>query len=95
MRQCLIDTLHSWRLAASAPATVRLLFPWEPGTSTAAPGRGSLDKEIMRMVIRSHLDEIRSCYEIALAAGGTLTGRVMVQFTIAADGNVIASLIQN
>jgi len=57
--------------------------------------RGNLDKEIIRRIIRRHLNEVKYCYEQELAHRPGLGGRVMVQFTIAASGQVIASTLQN
>jgi TonB family protein len=57
--------------------------------------RGSLDKEIIRRIIRRHINEVKYCYEQELTKKPTLGGRIMVQFTIAASGQVIASVLQN
>ncbi|HEY7370669.1 MAG TPA: AgmX/PglI C-terminal domain-containing protein [Polyangia bacterium] len=57
--------------------------------------RGNLDKEIVRRIIRRHINEVRYCYDQQLARFPGLRGRVMVQFTIAASGQVIASVLQN
>jgi TonB family protein len=57
--------------------------------------RGNLDKEIIRRIIRRHINEVRYCYEQELATKPALGGRVLVQFTIAASGEVIASVLQN
>jgi TonB family protein len=57
--------------------------------------RGSLDKEIIRRIIRRHINEIKYCYEQELTKKPDLGGRIMVQFTIAASGQVIASVLQN
>jgi TonB family protein len=57
--------------------------------------RGSLDKEIIRRIIARHLNEVRYCYEQELTKKPGLGGRVLVQFTIAASGQVIASVLQN
>jgi TonB family protein len=57
--------------------------------------RGSLDKEIIRRIIARHINEVRYCYEQELTKKPDLGGRVMVQFTIAASGQVIASVLQN
>jgi TonB family protein len=57
--------------------------------------RGSLDKEIIRRIIRRHINEIKYCYEQELTKKPELGGRIMVQFTIAASGQVIASVLQN
>ena len=56
---------------------------------------GDIDKQIVRSVIGPHVDEVKACYEPELAKRPTLGGRVMVQFTVAASGQVIASVLQN
>ncbi len=56
--------------------------------------RGSLDKEIIRRTVRRHLNEVRFCYEKALAAHPSIAGRVVVQFTIAPTGRVLVALLQ-
>jgi TonB family protein len=57
--------------------------------------RGSLDKEIIRRIIRRHLNEVQYCYEQELTRTPTLGGRITVQFTIAPSGQVVASLLKN
>jgi TonB family protein len=57
--------------------------------------RGSLDKEIIRRIIRRHINEVKYCYEQELTRKADLGGRVSVQFTIAATGQVVASVLQN
>jgi TonB family protein len=57
--------------------------------------RGSLDKEIIRRIIRRHINEVKYCYEQELTRKPELGGRVAVQFTIAANGQVVASVLQN
>jgi TonB family protein len=61
----------------------------------AASVRGSLDKEIIRRVIRRHIAEPKECYERQLARNPELGGRAVVQFTIAATGDVVASTLQD
>jgi TonB family protein len=63
--------------------------------ATNATVRGNLDKEIIRRIVRTHLNEIRYCYEQSLIRRPSLTGRVVVQFTIAPTGRVIASVLQS
>jgi hypothetical protein len=70
-----------------------------PKGPTIIPGvigehRGALDKEIIRRVVRTHLNEIRFCYSEALAKQPSLAGRVVVQFTIGGTGTVLASVLQ-
>jgi TonB family protein len=61
-----------------------------PGIATV---RGTLDKEIIRRIVRRHLNEVRFCYTQALAARPSLEGRLLVQFTIAPTGQVLASAL--
>jgi hypothetical protein len=63
-----------------------------PGTAQV---RGSLDKEIIRRIIRRHLNEVKFCYEKELMKKADLFGRVMIQFTISGTGQVVASVVQN
>ncbi|MDB4965706.1 MAG: putative abductin-like protein [Myxococcales bacterium] len=63
-----------------------------PGTAQV---RGSLDKEIIRRIIRRHLNEVRFCYEKELMHKQDLYGRIMIQFTISGNGQVVASVVQN
>jgi hypothetical protein len=55
--------------------------------------RGALDKGIIRRVVRAHLNEVRHCYNQGLVRDPMLAGRVAVQFTIAATGNVPAAVV--
>ncbi|HEX4462933.1 MAG TPA: AgmX/PglI C-terminal domain-containing protein, partial [Polyangia bacterium] len=63
-----------------------------PGTANV---RGALDKEIIRRVVRRHLNEVKFCYEKALIRQSSLSGRVTMQFTIGANGRVLASIVQS
>jgi hypothetical protein len=57
--------------------------------------RGSLDKEVIRRVIRMHLNEMKFCYEQQLLKRPDLFGRVVVQFTIAGTGAVLVAGVQS
>ncbi|MBI2897969.1 MAG: TonB family protein [Deltaproteobacteria bacterium] len=61
----------------------------------AAEVRGSLSKEVIRRVIRSHLNEIRFCYEHGAIGRPDLAGRVSVQFVISPSGAVTSSTISS
>jgi TonB family protein len=63
-----------------------------PGQATV---RGSLDREIIRRIIRRHINEVKDCYAQELRKRPYLGGRITVQFTIAASGQVIATKLQN
>ena len=55
---------------------------------------GSLDKEVIRAVIHSHLSDVKSCYDKALAAKPDLAGRLTVQFVVNKEGGVSAAVKQ-
>jgi TonB family protein len=57
--------------------------------------RGTLDKEIIRRVVRRHLNEVKFCYQQALTRRPTLEGRLVTQFTIAPTGQVLAAVVQS
>ena len=57
--------------------------------------RGGLDKEIIRRIVRQHVNEVRFCYEEALVRKPALAGRVVAQFTIAPTGKVLVSALQS
>jgi TonB family protein len=63
-----------------------------PGIPTV---RGSLDKEVIRRIVRHHLNEVKYCYEQELVRAPGLAGRVVVQFAIAPGGQVITSALQS
>jgi len=70
--------------------------PSPPRVATGAVEvRGDLDKELIRRVIQRHVNEIRFCYEKELATKPTLEGRLVVQFTIGASGEVLASIVRD
>jgi hypothetical protein len=54
---------------------------------------GSLDRDIIRRVVRSHVHEIRECYNAGLTADPELRGRVTIDFIIGGDGKVTSSVV--
>ncbi len=57
--------------------------------------RGSLDKELIRRIIRRHLNEVKFCYEKERTRNPRLQGRITIQFTITPTGAVAASIVQS
>lgn len=55
---------------------------------------GSLDKDIIRRVMRAHINEVRHCYNKGLASDPKLSGRVRVVYQIGAQGTVAAAIVQ-
>jgi TonB family protein len=92
------NTLGSWgpgrgpdtRLASRQPKKVRDVIP---GTLTFRGG--SLDKEIIRRVVRLHMNEVKYCYDQELVRNRGVEGRVSVQFIISGTGQVITSFVQS
>ena len=67
--------------------------PSEP--SKGLIGGGTLDKDIIRRIVRAHINEVRYCYNQALARDPNAKGRVSVQFTIAGNGKVASATLQD
>lgn len=58
-------------------------------------GGGALDKEAIRGVVRSRIEEIRSCYNTGLKQDPSLSGRVVIRFTINGLGFVTSAMIES
>jgi len=81
---CMIMTLPT--LAATTPREPRVVI------FRCAPPRleGSLDRGLIRRVIKAHKNELRACYEKGLQQQPTLTGRVMLRLQVEPSGQVQA-----
>jgi hypothetical protein len=66
-----------------------------PETMVVSQHLGSLDKNLIRGVIREHINEVKTCYEGELKNNPRLGGRVIVAFTIGLDGSVVSSLLHS
>ena len=62
-------------------------------TSGAIESRGSLDKELIRRVVRRNESQVRFCYEQALHSNPDLRGRVEIRFLIAPTGAVQSAVV--
>jgi hypothetical protein len=56
--------------------------------------RGSIDREVIRRIVRLHINEVRFCYEQELPRHPELAGRLVVGFTITGNGQVISSVTE-
>ncbi|MCA9683303.1 MAG: AgmX/PglI C-terminal domain-containing protein [Myxococcales bacterium] len=65
-------------------------------TATAGKGEvvGDIDKDTIRRIVRSHLMEVRGCYNAGLSKDPHLEGRVMIQFSIIGTGAVGSAVVQ-
>lgn len=72
----------------------------ESGTGSAesslksGSGRPHVDKDVVREIVREHIDEVRGCYNEGLARDPELAGRVAVNFVIGPDGHVVSATVQ-
>jgi len=57
--------------------------------------KGALSKEIIRRVVRRHINQVRYCYQNELQSNPELYGRVMVKFAIVGNGQVASSVIES
>ncbi len=57
-------------------------------------GGGPLTREELRAAIQKHQGEVRRCYEAALKAKPSLTGKVSIELVIGADGKVTEAKAQ-
>ena len=55
---------------------------------------GSLDRDIIRRIVRAHINEIRYCYNQSLVRDPTSEGRLVIRFTVDATGAVASALVQ-
>ncbi len=63
--------------------------------SGTADVRGSLSKEVIRRVVRRHINEVKFCYERELNTRPDLAGRVAIKFIISATGAVQSANVAN
>jgi Ca-activated chloride channel family protein len=56
---------------------------------------GALDKDIIRRIVRAHLNEVRGCYNTALTRDRATAGRVEINFIIARNGKVMSAVVQS
>ncbi len=55
--------------------------------------RGRFDRDIIRRIVRTHIDEVDHCYGGGLSRRPGIRGRVTIEFTIRADGRVPTSKV--
>ncbi|MFO7567022.1 MAG: AgmX/PglI C-terminal domain-containing protein [Enhygromyxa sp.] len=75
------DHLIRSRDPVAVPGTIPLLEQHEPVV-------GAIDKDVIRRVVRSHIQEIRDCYDLGLRKDPALAGRIEISFTIGPSGAV-------
>jgi len=54
---------------------------------------GGLDRELVRRIVRAHINEVRYCYNQGLQTNPSLDGTVQLEFSIGPNGTVTSSAI--
>lgn len=54
---------------------------------------GSLDREVIRRIVRAHINEVRACYNQGLSRDPNMSGRVMIDFALDPTGSVSRSSV--
>jgi TonB family protein len=57
--------------------------------------RGRLSKTVISRIVRRHINELRFCYEQQLNLVPSLRGRVVVEFIISGQGQVVAAALSS
>ena len=58
-----------------------------------AEGSG-IDRDMVRRIVRAHINEVRSCYNAGLTKNPSLEGRVLIKFTIIPTGKVSSAMVE-
>ncbi len=54
-----------------------------------------LDKQVVRRIVRAHINEFRYCYNLALERDPDASGRVTIAFEVDAAGDVVSVDLRN
>ncbi|MCA9652291.1 MAG: AgmX/PglI C-terminal domain-containing protein [Myxococcales bacterium] len=57
--------------------------------------KGALDKDIIRRIVRAHINEVRYCYNLGLIHDPALEGKLSILFTIGPSGSVPVSTVDS
>jgi hypothetical protein len=75
----------------AALALALLVSAPEIGDAPEPDAVSSIDRDLIRRVVRSHWGQVRKCYDAGLARDPELRGRVVLRFVIAETGAVESS----
>jgi len=70
------------------------LFGPDTALAPGSEGEGDTAHEIVRRIVRRHIDEVKACYAQELSRQPKLAGRIDVRFTVAASGQISAASVQ-
>lgn len=77
--------------ALAASEMMSYLDEQGPAPDYRSEVRGLLDKDTIRAVVRANIADIRDCYNLGLRDDPELGGRVVVDFVIGEDGEVVGA----
>lgn len=75
-----------------APAELGSVPRIKQGTATVS---GGIDRDIVRRIVRAHINEVRHCYGLGLVRNASLAGEITLGFTFDADGKVTSSAVSD
>jgi metallo-beta-lactamase class B len=93
LASALASSVLAWGVppALQEPTHLGSLFQPDPELVPDAVAGGA--KDIVRSIIRRHINEVKACYEEELAHKPGLAGRMLVQFSVSGAGKVIDSVL--
>lgn len=83
-----LDSPIARLVAPCALLSVALAAPASAAADDDASSKGGLSKDLIRRVVRAHIDDVRHCYNQGLQSNPKLKGRVAVNFVIVKNGQV-------
>ncbi|HVI03531.1 MAG TPA: VIT domain-containing protein [Enhygromyxa sp.] len=87
-------TLHEGGDGGTAAGSARRSVRVPQIRHARAEAAGALDKDIIRRIVRAHINEVRGCYNTALTRNPATTGRVAILFTIMRSGEVTSAVVE-
>ncbi|MBK7829276.1 AgmX/PglI C-terminal domain-containing protein [Nannocystis sp.] len=98
-----VQLIEPARVPTRKPDATSILDPPRPPRDPFGPPsvrqaqprvQGPLPRDIVRRIVRAHINEVRYCYLRGLNKNPELRGRVTVEFTIDGNGKVSRSQVQ-
>jgi TonB family protein len=93
VNECLLTVARSWRFPKPKSGAVTAVHTFTIRHEVEGFGYREGDKEVIRREIQRHQPQVKACYERELATRPELAGRVLVELTIGAAGDVDAARV--
>lgn len=85
-----IDAIHPGKRQAQTPQVRGMVDPPKPSDIQLAPNSAKRPPESVLRVIRQHIGGFRYSYEKRLRENASLQGKLVLRFTISAEGDVVS-----